>query len=163
MQLALSTWTLLLYFDQFKNNALRCIRAIWSETAVWQSTAASMNLQYFAVSLGTHPFYVIGLLASWLNLNDYSFVTLNSTIKKHMSTPSSCQEQSELLTGKPIMRGALLTLAKKVAKSLAILENQIWAHWLRFQIQKVFSWLAWIKIIWRKINLTKISFCLFWR
>jgi hypothetical protein len=38
------------------------------------------------------------------------------------------------------MRGALLTLAKKVAKSLTILENQIWARWLPFQIQNIFSW-----------------------
>ena len=42
-----------------------------------------------------------------------------------MFTTSCCQEQSEFLTGKPIMRGALLTLAKKVAKSLTVLENQI--------------------------------------
>ena len=74
-----------------------------------------------------------------------------------MSTPSRCQEQSKFLTGKPIMRGALLTLAKKVAKSFTVLENQIWAHWLCVQIQKVLSWLAWI---WRKILIwQKWAFC----
>ena len=75
---------------------------------------------------------------------------LNSTIWKHMFITSCCQERSEFLTGKPIMRGALLTLAEKVAKSLTILENQIWARWLPFQIQNIFSWRAWIEILWRK-------------